>query len=295
MFGLGKDKYIDLFEEAAEANLKDIHRNGDLLILPKTGDTIISGDIHGNLENYDRIVQVAALDTHPERHLIVHELIHNIYRSAMMPDNSWEILIDLAELKCEYPNNVHIVIGNHELSEIQGKGIMKNGQKIPLIFGDDSDNKKFGKKVSEIKAAVLRFMRTQLVGVRHRGGVWMSHSIPAKRIHEFSLSLFERGGSKVATLAKSQEQFKEHIIEDLTWGRDYSDAIVSTFKEKVQARCIVVGHEPCDKGFGRPHKDVVILDSKDEHAVFLYLKNDKAYTSDEVMKSVRHLHKQAGT
>ncbi len=292
MFGLGKSKYIGLFEEAAEANLNDAYRKGDLLILPPTGDTIISGDIHGNLENFDRLLEIADLDNNPERHLIVHELIHNIYRSAMMPDNSWEILIELAALKIKHPNNIHIVIGNHELSEIQGRAIMKNGSTIPLIFGDPkASSKKFGKKLSEIKTAVLNFMKTQLVGVRHRGGLWMSHSIPSKRLHQFSLSVFD-GSSKttgVATLQIAQEQFKESLIEDLTWGRDFSDKNVKAFLSKVKARVAVIGHEPCDKGYGVPHPNVVILDSKDEHGVFLYLKNNHKYTPNDVVKSVQYL------
>ena len=292
MFGLGKSKYISLFEEAAEANLKDQYRKGDILILPSTGDTIISGDIHGNLENYDRLIEIADLENHPERHLIVHELIHNIYRSAMMPDNSWEILIDLAELKCQFPNNVHIVMGNHELSEVQGRAIMKNGQQIPLIFGDDSDTKKFGKKVSEIKTAVLNFMKTQLVAVRHRGGIWMSHSIPAKQLHQFSLSLFDGSSqANLSTLARAHDQFKESIIEDLTWGRDFSDTNVKAFLEKVKARVIVIGHEPCDNGYAVPHPNVVVLDSKDEKGVFLYIKNDRKYTHTEIIQSIRRLFK----
>lgn len=294
MFGLGKSKYISLFREAAEANRNDHYRKGDLLILPVEGDTIIAGDIHGNLENWDRLIEVADLANNPKRHLIIHELIHNIYRSALMPDKSWEILIEAAELKCDYPNNVHIVIGNHELSEIQGKAIMKNGQEIPLIFGDSSGNsKKFGKKVSEIKSAVLDFMRSQLIGVRHRGGIWMSHSIPSKQMHQFSLSMFDgSGGAAISTLAKAQEQYKEKIIEDLTWGRDFSDKNVKAFIEKVKARILVVGHEPCDKGYGIPHPRMVILDSKDEHGVFLYLKNNHKYTHEEVVKNIRYLFPQ---
>ena len=48
----GQGKVVRLFEGAAEALRKDKWRRGDLVSLPAQGDLILTGDIHGNLDNY---------------------------------------------------------------------------------------------------------------------------------------------------------------------------------------------------------------------------------------------------
>ena len=133
--------------------------------------------------------------------------------------------------------------------------------------------RKRGDYGSKLKTAAVGYLKSLLMGVRHRGGIWMSHSIPSKAMHEFSLSLFDgkRKEDELGTLAKSQEAYKEHVLEDLTWGRDFSDSLVQTFKQKVKAKYLVIGHEPMEKGFGRPHKDILILDSTTENGTYLTL------------------------
>jgi len=287
-------KHIDLFEEAAAANYSDKYRQGDYLVLPPEGDTIISGDIHGNMENFDLLMEIADLKRNPKRHLVVHELIHNIYREGIMRDKSKEIIVWAAELKCEFPNNFHYVTGNHELAEIQGKGIMKDGIKVPLVFGTaNQKNIKKGNYGSKYRTSAINFLKGLLVGVRHRGGIWMSHSIPSKAMHQFSLSLFDgkKATDELTTLVKSQQAYKQSVLEDLTWGRDFSDNLVQAFKTKVNANVIVIGHEFQEKGWHVPHKDMVILDTTGEQGTYLHLRNDKRYTHKEVVQSIQKLHK----
>ena len=48
----------------------------------------------------DILVEKADLPRHPKRHLVMHELVHNIYRPGIMTDKSYDILVWAAELKC---------------------------------------------------------------------------------------------------------------------------------------------------------------------------------------------------
>ncbi len=95
----GQGKVAGLFEKAAEALRADRHRKGDLIELPPRGDLILTGDIHGNLDNFEEVVARAALDQHPERHLVLHELIHDFCNRGK--DYSYEILQDAAQLKID--------------------------------------------------------------------------------------------------------------------------------------------------------------------------------------------------
>ncbi len=77
----------------------------------------------------------AALDRHPGRHLVLQELIHG---PLMYPDDkgdrSHQLLDVFAALKCQYPDRVHMILGNHELSELTGRSIGKDGEGLNAKF-----------------------------------------------------------------------------------------------------------------------------------------------------------------
>jgi hypothetical protein len=294
LLSLFNRKQTELFIEAEKASRSNIYRQGDYVVLPPTGDTMISGDIHGNMENFDLLMEIANLKRNPKRHLVVHELVHNIHFKGAMKDQSKDILVWAAELKCEFPNNFHYVTGNHELAEIQGKGIMKDGIKIPLVFGTANQKKRrMGDYGSPYRTAAINFLRSLLIGIRHRGGIWMSHSIPSKAMHQFSLSLFDgkKDEDELATMVRSQRAYKEEVLEDLTWGRDFSNDLVNTFKDKVKAKVLIIGHEYREKGWDVPHKDMIILDTTGDLGAYMHIRNDKAYTHKEALASIQHLNK----
>ena len=58
----------------------------------------------------------------------------------------------------------------------------------------------------------------------------------------------------------------------------------------MKARAILIGHTPCDNGYAVPHKDVLIIDSKDENGVYLHVKNDKVYNVPQLVKLLRPLY-----
>ena len=58
---------------AIRGNIEDKYRHGELIEFPTQGDVIVLGDLHGNLPNFQKIVQAAQLDSHPNRHLVLQE------------------------------------------------------------------------------------------------------------------------------------------------------------------------------------------------------------------------------
>ena len=96
---------------------------------------MVVGDLHGNLAIFRQILAVAALAEHPDRHLVLQELVHGQH---FYPDEKGEKshqLVDLvAALKCQYPSRVHVILGNHELSELTGRVIAKYGTTLNALF-----------------------------------------------------------------------------------------------------------------------------------------------------------------
>ena len=92
----------------------------------------MSGDLHDNPKHFETIVQLASLDS-PENHLVLQELIHSGDGSSS-PDLSYQTLVKVAELVVSYPNQVHPILANHELSQAMGRAITKGSGDLVSQF-----------------------------------------------------------------------------------------------------------------------------------------------------------------
>ena len=90
----------------------------------------MTGDIHDHRNNFKKLVNAADLGGNPRRHLVLHELIHGDHYDASGAEDSWRTLYDAALLKCDFPNQVHFLLANHDLAQIHGEGIMKSGLSV---------------------------------------------------------------------------------------------------------------------------------------------------------------------
>src|SRR5262249_36912934 len=128
-------KLLTTLKRATELFRKTPGRCGGVVSLEGAEDVMVAGDLHGNVPALSRLLRIAALDQHPRRHVVLQELVHGnrVYPNdgaARSPQ-----LVDLgAALKCQYPARVHLILGNHELSEITGRVIGKNGMALNAFF-----------------------------------------------------------------------------------------------------------------------------------------------------------------
>ena len=67
---------IEHFKQAALINIEQSNRDGNTIVLGDRGKVIISGDLHGHRRNFERMVKLAKLESSPDHHLILHEIIH---------------------------------------------------------------------------------------------------------------------------------------------------------------------------------------------------------------------------
>ncbi|MBQ6107259.1 MAG: hypothetical protein IJK97_03535, partial [Thermoguttaceae bacterium] len=63
---------VAIFLRAAELNIQTQCREGNLLILNKENakDVLLTGDLHGHVENYFAILKLADMEKYPSRHLV---------------------------------------------------------------------------------------------------------------------------------------------------------------------------------------------------------------------------------
>src|SRR4029079_8398870 len=150
------------------------------------------------------------LPSHPRRNLILQEFVHGPSRYADGGDSSHQVLDMACALKCKHSTQGHLLPGNHELSELTGRSIAKNGIALNELFAQGLESQ-YGEGADDVYAAYHELFRSMPLGVRTQNRILCIHTTPsAKSLEHFSMdvvTLFgpimeeaERGGSLYALL-----------------------------------------------------------------------------------------------
>src|SRR5690349_543090 len=121
------DHVVETLGVATEENQVSSLRDQQVVNLPEEGEVWIAGDIHDHRRNFEKLVKGADLAANPQRHVILQELIHGDHYDKDGAEESWKILVQAAELKADFPGQVHFLLANHALAQVHGEGIMKAG------------------------------------------------------------------------------------------------------------------------------------------------------------------------
>jgi len=269
-----------LMAAAAKANQSDPFLRGRLIELPSNGQVMITGDLHGHMANFKRIVRIADLPHHPDRHVILQEALHAMYDDT--PDRSYQLLEEVAIFKTVYPARVHILLGNHDIAELYGLDIMKKGRSVLRAFDTVLEEAyQFNKDV--IRKAYAGFLRSLPWAAATPTGLFICHSLPDAKYRElFSRELFTQAAGD--DLGKGSPAFR------LTWGRDISRANAAAFAGLVGADLLITGHHPCRQGHTEPNPHHIILDSKDAYGVYVILPLDRKLAQAEIVSRIRFLN-----
>ncbi|MBN1125671.1 MAG: metallophosphoesterase, partial [Sedimentisphaerales bacterium] len=119
---------IERCKKATEINRSGRYRKGNVIKLPEQGDVIITGDLHGHRRNFERIVKYADLDNHPDRRVVLHEILHGGPEDDQGGCLSYELFDNVLQYKIDYPDQVHLIMGNHDTAIITNSDVMKSGK-----------------------------------------------------------------------------------------------------------------------------------------------------------------------
>lgn len=260
-------------------------RHGSETRLTDAEDVIVVGDLHGNIPALLKVLEFARLDQHKKRHLVLQELIHG---PRMYPDDggdrSHQLVDMVCALKCQYARRIHVILGNHELSEITGRAIAKNGVPLNALFhigiktayGDAADE--IGEAYRELFLAFPLAVRTEnrvLLCHTMPDGFWLDKFNPAiLQANEWTAEDMARGGS----------------IYGITWGRDISQETVDRFLGMMDADWLVTGHQPCDEGYQVPNTRQIIIDGTDPFPTFLHFPATGEITLEQLKSGVHVLN-----
>lgn len=249
-------------------------RSGRLVALRDCDEVLVAGDLHGNVDNFRRLLKLADLAARPRRHLVVQELIHGLYRYPAGGDKSHQLVDLVCALKAQYPLRVHYLVGNHELAQLTGRNVMK----ADVDYNDGFEagvSECYGERGRELYALYLALFRVLPFALRTENRTFLSHSLPSMgQLLEFDPAALTREPTADADLVPGGPLYS------LVWGRDVREETAAAFLRRVDADRLVSGHVPCD-GVERPSPAHVILDSQRSPAGYCLLPASRPLAAGE--------------
>lgn len=274
------DADIAAIREAASLLRDDPNRKGSVISFGLAGQLVVTGDMHGNLRNFEKLERFCQLQRNPARYVILHELIHSEVDVPGKLDLSIDLLVRACRWKIEYPDNVFFLQSNHEMAQLRRQEITKGGRSVLHDF-EAGIAHRYGRRTTEVLAAVDEYIAALPLAARTANGFLVCHSLPDPLLMEsFDTSVFDRipnaidmtpGGSAYA----------------LVWGRFQSPQAVDYFAARLGVEFFVVGHTPQEFGYTIVGGRMIILASDHNHGAFLPIDLNKKHTIDELQWSIR--------
>lgn len=286
------EQVIDTLRAGAQASLHSAARRGSIDVVgPTDARAILTGDLHDNPVGLDIVAAEAGLTGQhdgppPSTHLVLHEVIHS-GRLIHGLDLSYRSLVKAAALKSAYPEHVHFLLANHELSQISGAGIVKEGVSVVEAFNDGVAYV-FGSAAAAVTEAINSLVRSLPLGVRFRGAaqpgagpdLLCAHSLPGDdRIDRFDTSIIDRPTTEDDY---SPRQGSAYLM---VWGRDHSPGLLTRLGDLWGVGCFVLGHEKADEGSFVRAPNVVILNSDHSNGVYANVALREGNSPDRVKTS----------
>jgi hypothetical protein len=241
------------------------------------------GDLHGHVDVFAQVLRIADLANHPKRHLVVQELVHDtrIDPDEGQLDRSHRLVDIVCALKCQYPDRVHYLLGNHELSEITERSISKNGHALNRLFeqGIEAD---YGANARALRIEYLSLFRALPLMVRLPNRVLLCHTIPE------AADLDRLKPSALAAAEWTEESMKRGgTVYALTWGRDTREETAARFARLMDVDLFICGHHPCDDGFRRANDQVLIIDGTEPAPAYCLISANAPTTIDALVSSTQ--------
>jgi Calcineurin-like phosphoesterase len=278
---ISADHAIEVFTSATEENQLCSRRQNQVVYLPNEGEVWMTGDMHDHRRNFDKVSKAADLSNNPQRHLVLHELIHGDRIDANGCDGSWETLYKAAELKCDHPSQVHFLLANHDLAQIQGEGILKAGMSVCEAF-TAGVRRDFGDRYASVNVAISEFLLSLPLAIRTGNNLFFCHSLPTDaEIPNFDYGVFDRA------LTGADYRRRTGPVYQLIWGRNVTPAGVEQFANTLGVSVIVTGHQPQDTGFAINGQRHLIVASDHNQGVFIPIDLSQNYDMPKLSRQIK--------
>ena len=266
------ENVIAALQRGAEANGQADCRDGSTDRIGAPGRLIATGDLHDNPAHMMRLIEAARLNVDPASpaaaqaaHITLHEIIHPDRLLGGM-DFSYRALVRAAALKAAFPGKVHTLLANHELAQIRGSGIVKDGVRVVEAFNAGVEHT-FGPDAEAVTGAINAFIASMplaLVCETPAGRVLCSHSLPSPpMMKRFDATLLSR------PLTEDDLRPLTGSAYMMVWGRGYDADLLEDLVERWGVTMFILGHEWVEAGVSFVPPCAVVLNSDHPGGVYL--------------------------
>lgn len=288
---------VDALHRGASANRFAACRVGSIDRITPPGRLIATGDLHDNPENFERLIELARLTgaagddgarddhTHDLPHITLHEIIHPD-RLINGLDFSYRSIARVADLKAAHPERVHVLLANHELSQMVGAGIVKNGVKVVEAFNDGVEYI-FGGRAFDVLEAIKVFVRSMPLALRcvtPRGDILCAHSIPGPAMMaRFDTTILDRD------LTEEDYTPRQGAAHMMVWGRGYDHDQIEDLVERWGVNLFILGHEKAEHGVMLIPPAALVINSDHDRGVYLPIDLENPPTAEHAARIVERL------
>ena len=270
---------LDICKKGTELNYSAKCRRGNIVHLPEAARVIITGDLHGHRRNFERIVAFADLRANPDTHIIFQEILHGGPEDDFGGCLSFELLVEVIGYQLQFPDQVHVILGNHDTAVITDSDVLKAGREMAqCMLG--AMRRKFGDDFDSVVQALKEYLLSEPLAVRCANRIWISHSLPADQyVEDFDADIFDKH-------LQPGDMVRPEPAYQLTWGRRHGDAALATLGKLLDADIFILGHQPQDTGWAVAGKNLLILASEHNHGCLVVLEAGKSYTIEQVIDCI---------
>lgn len=276
------DDHARIYRAAAALNREDALLTGATLRMPNFGQLVMTGDLHGHRRNFERICNFCDLEHYPLRHVVLHEIIHEEPRGLGDVDLSHEVLLQAAEYKCAYPEQVHFLQSNHELAQLTNQDISKAGRVVTFSFLAGV-RQSYGGGADVVIDAILDLIASYPLAVRTENRILLTHSLPSPNaMRGFDPSVLDR-------VPRPRDLLDGGSAYLLVWGRYQRADQLRHLSDMLDADLFICGHQPQETGFDTVDDRLLILASDHNHGVLLPFDLKKPHTLADLVRMIRPL------
>lgn len=265
----------ELFQEVAHLHREYPTRQGNVICVPEGLEVVLVGDIHGNRRNLAKVISMADLPNHPQRLLVLQELIHGPADPTTGHDRSVEVMMRAARLMRQHPQQVLLLMGNHDVAQLTGNEIAKHGYGVCEAFRAGVAAA-FKDSAQEVLDAVDEMTTSLPLAGRCPGGVFFSHSLPDPRRMDLA-------GLEILQRPYRDEDFSRGgPVYEWTWGRGQTDEQTDQLAEELGVAFFALGHKPVEAGWERITSRAIALAADHSRGCLLQFQAGELLTDENV-------------
>ncbi len=232
----------ETFRKAARLFQDDPRREGNVLALEPDDHLIVCGDLHGYRQNLVKVLAHARLPADAHRMLVLQEVIHGGPTDEAGGDRSFELLMRIARLKTQHPGQVHMLLANHDIAQVTGNEIAKEGLGQCKAFRQGLEHA-FTSDTDEVYQAICELLLALPLAGRCPNGAFLSHSLPSPGREDLvDLSVLHRP-------YEDDDLRRGGSVYELVWGRRQDEPLLTALAERLEATWFINGHQPQDDGY----------------------------------------------